>query len=156
MKESKINKNKLRKAVFGLAYCENSEGKIEYVILKRKNHWNGWEFPKGKIEWYETKRMATRREVKEETGLKVLSIKRFHVEGLYKYKKELKNRPGIIGQTYTLFAVEVERGKGNIKVDDKEHYYGEWASYKKAYKKLTWPDQKKCLKIVNEWIRKKD
>lgn len=150
-----MKKGKYRKAIFGVAYSIDSDGKIEYVILKRKKHWNGWEFPKGKIERFEFRRWAARREVEEETGLKVLDIKRLKIDGSYKYKKELKDRPGIVGQTYHLFAVKVKKGNGKISVDEKEHSYGKWASYEEAYKKLTWADQKKCLKIVNDWLNKK-
>lgn len=147
----KKNKKKFRKGVFGLTYCKNPEGKIEYALLKRKKHWIGWEFVKGKIEKGETKEMAVRREVKEETGLKILNIKKFNVGGFYKYNKKLKDRPRIIGQTYVLFAVKIKRGK--IKVDKKEHERGEWVSFKEAYRKLTWPNQRKCLKIVDNWLK---
>jgi 8-oxo-dGTP pyrophosphatase MutT (NUDIX family) len=144
---------KFRKAVFGVAYSKNSDGKIEYLILKRKNHWIGWEFTKGKIEMFETKRMAIRREAKEETGLKILKIKRFKENGYYFYNKKLKDRPDKIGQTYHLFSVEVK--KGRVSIDKKEHSGHKWASFKEAYKKLTWPNQKRCLKIVNEWLNRK-
>jgi len=147
----KINK-RFRKAIFGVAYFKNPLGEIKYVILNRKKHWKGWEFPKGKIEIFETKRMAARREVKEETGLKIIKIKRFKEKGHYFYDKKLKERPKLIGQTYHLFAVEV--GKGKIKVDKKEHKNGKWVSFKEAYKLLTWPDQKRCLKVVDGWLIK--
>lgn len=148
-----MKKGEYRKAVFGVAYSVDSDGKIEYVILKRKKHWKGWEFPKGKVEKFELRRWTARREVKEETGLKILKIKRLKVDGSYKYQHKLKDRPGIVGQTYHLFAVKVDKGNGKIKVDKKEHYYGKWVSYETAMKKLTWPDQKKCLKIVNDWLK---
>lgn len=156
MKKNKENKkrDKYRRAVFGVAYCKNSEGKIEYIILKRKKHWKGWEFPKGKIERFETKKMAARREVSEETGLKILKIKRFKEKGVYLYHKKLKDRPGKIGQTYHLFAVKVEKGNGKLKLDPIEHNGYEWVSFGEAQKKLTWSNQKKCLKIVNEWLNK--
>ncbi len=149
-------KIKYRKAIFGVAYSVDSDGNVEYVVLKRKKHWKGWEFPKGKIERFEFKRRTARREVEEETGLKVLKIKRFHIDGLYRYKKKLKDRPGVIGQTYHLFAVKVDKRNGKIKVDDKEHSYGKWVSYGKAMKLLTWADQKKCLKIVNDWLNRRN
>jgi 8-oxo-dGTP pyrophosphatase MutT (NUDIX family) len=148
-----MKKGKWRKAVFAVAYNFDKEGNPEYVILKRKKHWKGWEFPKGKIEKFEFKRRTARREVEEETGLKVLSIKRFNVKGLYKYKKKLKDRPKVVGQTYTLFSVKVDRGNGKIKVDEKEHRYGKWVSFKEAYKILTWSNQKRCLSIVNDWLK---
>ena len=49
-KEIQKKRDKYRKSVFGVAYCKDNDGKIEYIILKRKKHWKGWEFPKGKIE----------------------------------------------------------------------------------------------------------
>ncbi len=154
MKDNKEKSKKYRKAVFCVTYCKNSDGKIEYILLKRKKHWIGWEFPKGKIEKYETKRMATRREVGEETGLKILRIKRFKEKGSYLYHKLLKDRPNKIGQTYHLFAVEIEKGNGKLKLDPIEHNGYKFVSFKEAYKKLTWPNQKRCLKIVNEWLKK--
>jgi len=42
-------KGKYRKAVFVLLYSKTKKW-IEYLLLKRKLHWKGWEFPKGKIE----------------------------------------------------------------------------------------------------------
>ncbi|VVB82448.1 NUDIX domain protein [uncultured archaeon] len=143
---------KLRHAIFAVVYAVTN-GKIDYAILKRKKHWVGWEFTKGKIEKFEFKRTAARREAMEETGLKILKLKRFHIDGMYRYKRKLKDRPGIIGQTYHLFAAKARKGK--IKVDKKEHSYGKWMSYEEAMKKLTWEDQKKCLIIVNDWINKK-
>ena len=142
-------KGKLRPAIFAVVYSEGK--KLEYLILKRKKHWVGWEFPKGKIEFLETKKMAVRREVKEETGLKILKIKKFNVKGLYHYKKKLKDRPKYIGQTYHLFVVKVK--KGNVKIDEREHSGFKWVKFAEAGKKITWENQKKCLRIVNKWIR---
>jgi 8-oxo-dGTP pyrophosphatase MutT (NUDIX family) len=140
---------KLRHAIFAVVYSVKNK-KVEYLILKRKKHWIGWEFVKGGIDLFETRKMAVRREVKEETGLKILKIKRFHVGGLYKYKKKLDDRPGVVGQTYHLFAVEAKKGK--VSLDKREHSGFKWVNFKEAEKKLTWKDQKKCLKIVNEWL----
>ena len=128
-------KDKYRRAVFGVTYYINPDKKIEYIILKRKKHWKGWEFPKGKIEKFETKKKAARREVHEETGLAVLKVKRFKEHGIYLYLKKLWDRPDKIGQTYHLFAVEVEKGDGKISLDPKEHNGYEWMSYEKAIKK---------------------
>jgi 8-oxo-dGTP pyrophosphatase MutT (NUDIX family) len=150
-----MKRGKIRKAIFAVVYSVNHFGEIEYAILKRKHHWKGWEFTKGKIEGFEFKRRAVKREVLEESGLKALKIKRFNVKGLYKYKKELKDRKKVVGQNYTLFSAKVDKGDGKIKVDPIEHYYGRWFTFDKAYKLLTWKNQKKCLKIVNDWINSK-
>lgn len=147
---------KYRRAIFGVAYCKNKDGKIEYIILKRYKHWKGWEFPKGKIEKFETKRMGAKREVHEETGLKVLKVKRFKEKGIYLYPKKLWDRPDKIGQTYHLFALQIEKGNGKLKLDSHEHNGYKILPFKEAYKILTWPNQKKCLKIVNDWLIKKN
>jgi 8-oxo-dGTP pyrophosphatase MutT (NUDIX family) len=145
-----MKRGKFRHAIFAVVYSVKNK-KIEYLILKRKKHWIGWEFVKGGIDLFETRKMAVRREVKEETGQKILEIKRFNVKGLYRYKKKMKDRKGFIGQTYHLFAVEVKKGK--VSLDKKEHNGHKWVSFNEAEKKLTWEDQKKCLKIVDTWIK---
>jgi 8-oxo-dGTP pyrophosphatase MutT (NUDIX family) len=147
-----MKREKYRKAIFAVAYAI-TKGEIEYILLRRKKHWVGWEFPKGKIEKFETKRMAVKREVKEETGLKVLKVKKFHLKGIYNYDKELKDRPGMIGQTYRLFSAEVKKGK--VSLDKKEHDAYKWFSFKEAEKKLTWPNQKECLNLVNTWLKRR-
>jgi len=142
---------KYRKAVFVVVYAKK-DSKTEYLILKRKLHWKGWEFVKGGMKPSETKINAVKREIREETGLKPLSIKKFSISGKYKYPKEYSDRKGIIGQTYSLYAAEVKKGK--VKIDRKEHSGYKWMNFEGAIKKLTWKNQKKCLRIVNEWLRK--
>jgi 8-oxo-dGTP pyrophosphatase MutT (NUDIX family) len=147
-----MKRGRYRHAIFAVVYSVTN-GKIEYALLKRKKHWIGWEFVKGKIERFETKRMAAKREAKEETGLKLLKIKKFPVHGNYLYHEKLKDRPNVIGQTYHLFAIEAKKGK--IKIDRTEHSGAKWADFKEAMKKLKWQDQKKCLKIVDSYLKRR-
>lgn len=142
---------KYRKAVFLVTYSKINE-KIYYVLLKRKLHWRGWECPKGGVEKGEKMQEAVRREIKEETGLKIIKIKKWNYSKRYKYPKILEDRPGIIGQISTLFSVEVKKDK--IIVDKREHYFGRWVKFKEAMEKLTWKDQKNCLKKVNQELIK--
>ncbi|GIU68613.1 MAG: diadenosine 5'5'''-P1,P4-tetraphosphate pyrophosphohydrolase [Candidatus Pacearchaeota archaeon] len=148
--KTRLNK-KYRKAVFIVVYSLTKKEPV-YLLLKRKLHWKGWEFPKGAIEKNESSIEAVRRELFEETGLYPLKIKKFNYKGRYKYKKILKDRPNFIGQTFSLFAAEVKIKK--IKIDKKEHSGFKWLSFSNAYKTLTWPNQKKSLKIVNSWLSK--
>ncbi len=142
-------KEKYRRALFITVYSIVNKKPV-YLILKRKLHWKGWEFPKGGKRFYETENMTVRREIKEETGLKILDIKKFEKKGKYKYDKEYPDRRGIAGQTYKLYAVKVEKRK--VRLDKKEHSDYKWVNFSEAIKKLKWKNQKDCLRIVNAWL----
>ena len=144
---------KYRKSVFIVTY-HKSENKIFYLILKRKLHWNGWEFPKGGIEEKENPFEAVQRELKEETGAVPLKIKKFNFRGKYKYKKLVLDREGIIGQSFSLYAAEIKKQK--IKFDEKEHTDFRWLAFEEAMKILTHQNQKKSLKIVNNWLTRSE
>jgi dihydroneopterin triphosphate diphosphatase len=145
-------KKKYRKAVFIVTY-RKEENNILYLLLKRKLHWIGWEFPKGGIKPKESIVNAVRRELFEETGQRAVKIKRYPVKGKYKYPKFFPDRPGMIGQTYTLFSSEINDKK--IKFDKKEHTGFKWASFKQALKLLTFPNKRKCLRIVERDLNKR-
>jgi len=83
-----------------------------------------------------------------------LKIKKLNYSGKYRYHKFLSDRPGIIGQTFSLYAAEVRR-KGKVKLDKKEHSGYKWVDFKTAMKMLRWPNQRKCLRIVNGGLGKK-
>ncbi|MDP2628463.1 MAG: NUDIX domain-containing protein [Nanoarchaeota archaeon] len=141
---------KFRKSVFIVVYSKN-KNKVEFLVLKRKLHWKGWEFPKGGIERFELKRSAVKREIKEETGLEILKVKKFNFSGKFKYSKKFPDRPNFLGQSYSLYAVEVKKGK--VKVDKKEHSDYKWLDFKKSERKLTWKNQRYCLRIVNKSLQ---
>ena len=145
-------KNNYRPAVFVVVYKRESD-KIFYLVLKRKKHWKGWEFTKGGIERGENAVKTAKREVKEESGLKPLKLSRFNIRGKYNYSKNFKDRPGFIGQTYQLFAAEVKENK-KIKLDKKEHSAYKWLEFTQARDILTWSNQKKCLSVVNKFLKK--
>ncbi len=143
-----INRGKYRKAIFIVTY-KKINNKILYLILKRKMHWTGWEFPKGGVELFETKKMTVKREIKEETSLEAIRIINHRKKGRYEYSKKLPDRP-FIGQSYYLFSAEVPDKK--TIVDNREHSSYMWLPYEKTLKKLTWQNQKECLKIINEYL----
>ena len=140
-----------RKAVFILPYAKTKKG-IEYLLLKRRLHWKGWEFSKGKIEKNEKRVNTARRELREETGHSPLKgIKKFNFSGKYNYNKIFPDRPGLKGQTFSLYAAEIKKGK--VKIDRKEHSGFRWVNFPTALKMLKWPNQKKSLKIVDTWLK---
>ena len=142
--------SRLRKAVFIVVYYLE-KNKPNYLILERKLHWKGWEFPKGGINFLEFKKHAVKRELFEETGSKPIKIKNHYFKGKYNYKEELKDRKGISGQTFLLFSVQVKKQK--VKLDKKEHKSYLWLDFNKTLKKLTHKNQRQCLRIVNNWLK---
>ncbi len=145
-------KEKYRRGVFMLVYRKDND-QIHYLLLKRKLHWKGWEFPKGGIEKREFMRKAIAREIKEETGQIPIKIKKFPLFGKYKYHKLFKDREPFIGQTFSLYSIELKSKK--IKVDAREHSTFQWATFKQALKKLTWSNQRKSLRMVNRSLTNK-
>ena len=144
----KTQNQKYRPAIFIVIYKLKKEtNKPRYLLLKRKKHWKGWEFTKGGIEKGENEIKTLRREIKEECGLKILKTKKYRVKGKYKYPSNFKARPGFIGQTYSLYSVQVEEGK--VKIDKREHSGFKWLDFANAKKIITYNNQKKCLGIVH-------
>lgn len=94
--------------------------------------------------------MTARRECLEECGQKPLEITGLNYSGKYKYPEILKDRPKFKGQTWSLFIAKVKSNK--VKFDKREHSDYQWLEFSDAIKKLTWPNQKKCLEIVNRRI----
>ena len=146
-----MKKEKYRKGVFFVVYYLDKQNNPTYLLQKRKLHWKGWEFPKGGVERFESKKKTIKRELKEETGLPLVKLTKFKEKGKYPYPKEFKDRKGITGQTYTLYSVEVKKGK--LKLDKKEHYSAKWLKFDNALKTLTHANQRKCLRIVNNSLK---
>jgi len=144
-----------RPAVFIVVYKRDGKTKKPlYILLKRKLHWKGWEFPKGGIDKGEKPIKTAARETKEETGLAAIKIKLYKIKGKYLYHKLLADRPNFKGQTFQLFSAEVkQKPNEKIKLDPKEHSSYVWLPFQQAIKKLTWKNQKKCLRIVNRDLR---
>lgn len=143
-------KPKFRKAVFIVTYRRTNSGLV-YLILKRKLHWTGWEFPKGGVEGFEFRKTSVKRELFEETGQTSDNIRKYMARGKYKYHKILKDRPGFIGQSFKLYSAEIKNRR--VIFDKKEHSAYKWVNFRNAMKLLTWQNQRKCLSIVNNSIK---
>jgi len=142
--------DKYRRGIFIVTYRINSKQEVEYLLLKRKLHWKGWEFCKGGCEAGELTKGCVLRELKEETGQKAIVVKKHNKKGKYKYDKQYADRPGFIGQSYTLFSAEIKSSK--VRFDKKEHSGFKWLSFDKALKTLSFANQRASLKIVNKSI----
>ena len=148
---------KYRPAIFCVVHTKDHRGRPRFLLLKRKLHWVGWEFPKGKIESREKMIETVVREVREETGIgiKKKDVVDHKISGKYKYNKKLEDRPQYIGQTYHLFSIDVKKIPRKVSFDEKEHSGYKWVSYLKALWLLSYGDQRKCLRIVKKWLKAK-
>ena len=146
-------RGKFRKGIFAVVY-RKEKNNIFYLVLKRKLHWKGWEFPKGGVKGLEFIKKTVKREIFEETGQKPVKILKLSVSGKYSYDREYPERLGYIGQSYRLFAAEIKDKK--IRLDKKEHSAYKWLNFATAFKFLKWINQKKCLKIVNKSLQKNE
>ena len=147
-------KKSLRKGVFIVVY-QFVKGKPLYLVLRRKLHWVGWEFPKGGVERFETKKHAVKREGMEETGLKLFNIKKHNYKGFYVYPRKFRDRIGYFGQSFVLYSAEVSPKRGEIKLDPREHTSFKWVNYEEALKKFEHYEKKKSLKIVDKFLNSK-
>ncbi|UZE94178.1 MAG: NUDIX domain-containing protein [Candidatus Pacearchaeota archaeon] len=144
----KIKKYKrFRKGIFCVVYALP----LRYLLLHRKLHWKGWEFPKGGKKEKEILENTVKREVREETGLKIIKIKRFPVKGKFRYDKKTQEEWKAKGFNYVLFSCKVK--KARVRISRKEHNKYKWYDYNEAIKLLKWPSQRKSLKIVNKFIK---
>ncbi|HRZ85492.1 MAG TPA: NUDIX domain-containing protein [Candidatus Paceibacterota bacterium] len=141
-----------RKGVFVVVYRFEKKKKLEYLILKRKLHWKGWEFTKGGVENGENLVEAVKREIKEECGLKTLKIKKYNLKGKFRYDKKTLEDRQYIGQSYNLFSAQVKNKIKKVKIDKREHSDYKWVDYNTAIKILTWENQRKALRLVNDFL----
>lgn len=149
----KLTKKKYRKGIFLVVY-RKKRYKIRYLILKRKLHWKGWEFPKGGKKAGESDFDTIRRELCEETGLKPVSVHRYDKKGKYQYDKGAVEDRNFYGQTFVLYSAQVDSMK--IKLDKLEHENFKWVDFDEAMLRLTWPNQRQSLKTVHERLTRKD
>lgn len=142
---------KYRKGVFCVVYSSKTGKKPDYLLLHRKRHWKGWEFPKGGRTAREKLENIARREVKEETGLNAFNIKKYKVKSTFLYNKKTQEEWKVKGFIYTLFSCQVK--KSRVRISKKEHDSYKWCPYGEAIRLLTWPNQKRCLIIVNNLLK---
>jgi len=139
---------KIRKGVCAIIFFDSPK-KTEYLILKRKLNWKGWEFLKGGIKGKESELAALKREIKEEIGVKKFGALKTKEFNFFKYQKEyIKDKHMFDGAKNTIFLVQIFSKK--IKIDRNEHSGFRWVDRKTVLKMLTWKDSRKIFEKLTK------
>jgi bis(5'-nucleosidyl)-tetraphosphatase len=122
-------------------------GSRKYLVL----HYPAghWDFPKGAVEKGETEEQAAKREIFEETGLKVNGfIPNFRREIEYHYRRQ----NGLSHKRVIFFLANSDISTVKISF---EHSGYEWLTLDQALRRLTFENAKNVLRESNSWLSKK-
>ncbi|MGI0080049.1 MAG: bis(5'-nucleosyl)-tetraphosphatase [Nitrososphaerales archaeon] len=122
------------------------KGGLRYLVL---NYPAGhWDFPKGAVERGETEQEAARREILEETGIKVDKfISNFRKKIEYHYRRS----DGLSHKQVVFFLARAERDDVKISF---EHSGFEWLTYEQSARRLTFENARNVLREANEFLSK--
>lgn len=111
----------------------SDEKRFLLIKNKRSAHWG---FPKGHMEIGEDEEATAKREVLEETGLRIDILPKFRHKSEYSIQ-------GRIEKTVLIFLATTEDTKTTIQVEEIEDYI--WLSYENALKTLNYDNDKLIL-----------
>src|SRR3989344_8103205 len=108
----------------GAVLFRKENGKILYLLLDHKSH---WDFPKGQREKNETDEQTLRREVEEETGIKEILLKPFKKKISWVFKSGGK----LVSKDAVYYLAETK--EKDVKLSF-EHVAFRWCSFEEALK----------------------
>lgn len=117
-------------------------GEVRYLLIKNKRSAN-WGFPKGHIERGETKEDTARREVLEETGIRIQIIPGFISKSEYTIQ-------GKVEKSVSIFVAKTSDTQTIIQHEEIEDYI--WLNYSKAIKTLKFENDRSILEKANEYL----
>jgi 8-oxo-dGTP pyrophosphatase MutT (NUDIX family) len=129
------------KSCGALVFYKNGEC-IEILILKHRlgGHWS---FPKGHVERNETERQTARREVFEETGIKITILEKFREMVSYSPK------PGVDKDVVYFIASAVDKVT-RMQIEEVSEI--KWVELSAAHEFLTYYNDKQLLKSAKKYI----
>lgn len=139
-------KAKVHNSVGIILFCRFPRS-VKYLLIKQ--HQGHWGFPKGHIEKGEKKIDTAKRELKEETGIRYVSLLGNKI--LLKDEYSFFNGNGKIIKKIGYYIGETKEKK--VKVDGKEILNFRWCTYSKALDKITFNQTKNVLKKAKKFIK---
>ena len=124
-----------------------AHNRIEILLIQDSQ--GRWSLPKGHVEPGETYRQTAEREIKEETGLKKLSVTKF----LRKVQFQYRRRELLVSMNLHIFLVQSLDQNPELK---KEGWVQDirWTTVKDAFLKLDYVDINKVLLLAVNYIRR--
>lgn len=132
---------------FGIIPIRIKNNKREYLLIQ--SHAENWGFPKGHKNPGETNKEAAQRELFEETGLK---LEKF-ISSKPQVESFVFRRAGkIISKQVRYYPGMVAEGKVKIQPEEIKDY--SWLTYDKAMERLSFPEAKKILQVIEGFFVK--
>jgi dATP pyrophosphohydrolase len=127
----------------------------EYLMLKRiKSRGGFWQGVTGAPENNETIIEGAKRELIEETGFRSVNLIQTDVSYIIPMQDKWKDiYPEDTSEIPEYLFIAIIHQSGNPKIDPIEHDEWKWCSYRKAMSLLSWDDNKKALKYVQQFLR---
>jgi len=117
---------------------------LRFLLIKNRRSAN-WGFPKGHVENYESAEQTARREVLEETGLRIRLLPGFSCHAEYTIQ-------GNVEKSVTIFLGETTDRRTVIQESEIEDYM--WLNYNKALQTLKFENDRNTLRRAHAYLKR--
>ncbi|MFA9398390.1 MAG: shikimate kinase [Clostridiaceae bacterium] len=138
----KLNFLDLEKSCGAVVFEKNND-KINFLLIRHNA--GHWAFPKGHVENHETEEETAKREVYEETGIKIKILKGFKTES------EFAPKPNVMKKVILFLGEAIDKDV-TIQIEEVQDY--KWLEYEKALDILTYENDKKIIKQAYRYLNK--
>jgi len=126
-----------------VVFSRTPEG-LRFLLIKNRRSAN-WGFPKGHVENYETAEQTARREIREETGLRVRLLPGFSCQSEYVIS-------GVIEKSVTIFLAEAPDRRITVQEAEIEDYL--WVDYHKAMQMLKFDNDRTTMRRAYGFLKR--
>ena len=128
----------------GAVVFHRADGVLRFLLIRNRRS-TCWGFPKGHVENYETAEQTARREIREETGLRVRLLPGFSCQSEYVIS-------GVIEKSVTIFLAEANDRRITVQESEIEDYL--WVEYQKAMQMLKFENDRNTMRRANGYLKK--